>query len=93
MADNETQFSYTSDRYVLSYKCVGFVNSSLHQLPIDLFKRYPNIEILYAANLGLKSVSRSLFETANKLVDVHLEGNNLTGRLFVLGQYVGPWEN
>lgn len=77
-ADNETQFVYTSDRYVLSYKCVGFVNSSLHQLPIDLFKRYSNIEILYASNLGLKSISRTLFETANKMVDVHLEGNNLT---------------
>lgn len=79
MADNETQFVYPSDRYVLSYKCVGFVNSSLHQLPVDLFKSYPNIEILYAANLGLKSVGRSLFENANRLVDVHLEGNNLTG--------------
>ena len=83
MADNETQFVYSSDRYVLSYKCVGFVNSSMHQLPVDLFKRYPNMEILYAANLGLKSVSRSLFETANKLVDVHLEGNNLTGEISV----------
>jgi hypothetical protein len=51
----------------------------MEQLPIDLFKRYPNIEILYAANLGLKSVSRSLFETAGKLIDVHLDGNNLTG--------------
>lgn len=80
MADNETQFAYSSDRYVLSYKCVGFVNSTLHQLPVDLFKRYPNIEILYAANLGLKSVGRALFETANKLVDIHLEGNNLTGQ-------------
>lgn len=80
-ADNESQFTYSPDRYVLSYKCVGFVNSTLHQLPIDLFKRYPNMEILYVANLGLKSVSRSIFETANKLVDVHLEGNNLTGEL------------
>jgi hypothetical protein len=82
-ADNETQFVYSPDRYVLSYKCVGFVNSTLHQLPVDLFKRYPNMEILYAANLGLKSVSRSMFDTANKLVDVHLEGNNLTGEWVV----------
>jgi hypothetical protein len=79
MADNETQFSYSPDRYMLSYKCVGFVNSTLHQLPVDLFKRYPNIEILYAANLGLKTVGRVLFETSNRLVDIHLEGNNLTG--------------
>lgn len=83
-ADSDTQFTYSADRYVLSYKCVGFINSTLHQLPVDLFKRYPNIEILYAANLGLKSVSRSLFETANTLVDVHLERNSLTGRLRVI---------
>lgn len=80
-ADNETQFIYSSDRHVLSYKCVGFVNSSMYQLPIDLFKRFHNAEILYAANLGLKFVSRTLFDTANKLVDIHLEGNNLTGKL------------
>lgn len=80
-SDNETQFVYAADRYVHSYKCVGFVNSTIDQLPIDLFKRYPNIEILYAANLGLKTISRSLFETAGKLVDLHLEGNNITGNL------------
>lgn len=81
-SDNETQFVYSPDRYVLSYKCVGFVNSTIEQLPIDLFKRYPNIEILYAANLGLKSVSRSLFETAGKLVDLHLEGNKIPGNKY-----------
>lgn len=78
-ADNETQFVYAADRYVHSYKCLGFVNSTILQLPIDLFKRYPNIEILYAANLGLTSISRSLFETAGKLVDLHLEGNQIPG--------------
>lgn len=87
-ADNESQFAYSSDRYILSYKCVGFINSTLHQLPVDLFKRYPNMEILYAANLGLKSINRALFETANKLVDVHLEGNNLTGRIRVGGIFI-----
>lgn len=80
-ADNETQFVYAADRYVHSYKCLGFVNSTLPQLPIDLFKRYPNIEILYAANLKLTSLSRSLFETAGKLVDLHLEGNEITGNV------------
>lgn len=81
-ADNETQFVYAADRYVLSYKCLGFVNSSIDQLPVDLFRRYANVEILYAANLGLKSVSRSLFESAGKLVDLHLEGNNITGNKY-----------
>lgn len=71
-----------SDRYVLSYKCVGFINSTLNQLPMDLFSRYPNMEYLYAANLGLRSLSRTMFETAYKLVDIHLEGNNLTGELW-----------
>jgi hypothetical protein len=80
-ADNETQFVYVPDRYVHSYKCLGFINSTVQQLPIDLFKRYPNVEILYAANLGLQSVSRSLFETAGKLVDLHLEGNNISGKM------------
>lgn len=80
-ADNETQFVYAADRYVHSYKCLGFVNSTLPQLPIDLFKRYPNIEILYAANLKLTSLSRSLFETAGKLVYLHLEGNEITGNV------------
>jgi hypothetical protein len=78
-SDNSTQFAYFSDRYVLSYKCVGFVNSTMYQLPADLFSRYPNMEYFYAANLGLNVVNRALFETAYKLVDVHLEGNNLTG--------------
>lgn len=78
-ADNETQFVYVPDRYVHSYKCLGFINSTVQQLPIDLFKRYPNIEVLYAANLGLTSVNRALFETAGKLVDLHLEGNNISG--------------
>lgn len=105
-ADNETQFVYAADRYVHSYKCIGFVNSTILQLPIDLFKRYPNIEILYGANLGrliiyiifarsnsssnvkmsgyplgLTSISRSLFETAGKLVDLHLEGNQIAGNV------------
>ncbi|CRK97135.1 CLUMA_CG010532, isoform A [Clunio marinus] len=79
VADNETQFVYPPDRYQLSYKCIGFFNSTVHQLPIDIFQHYPNAEILYAANLGLKTLSRALFENANRLVDVHLEGNNLTG--------------
>lgn len=78
-ADNESQFMYMSDRYVLSYKCVGFINSTLTKLPADLFSRYPNMEYLYAANLGLTSLTRAMFETAYKLVDIHLEGNNLTG--------------
>jgi hypothetical protein len=80
-ANNETQFVYASDRYVHSYKCLGFVNSSIEQLPIDLFKRYSNIEVLYAANLGLKTLSRSLFETASKLVDLHLEKNQISGEM------------
>lgn len=77
-ADNETQFSFVSDRYTLSYKCVGFVNSTISVLPLDLFKRFPNIEIFYGSNLGLKSISRSFFESANKLLDLYLAGNNLT---------------
>lgn len=77
-ADNETQFSYVQDRYTLAYKCLGFVNSTLSILPIDLFKRYPNIEVFYGNNLGLKSISRSFFESANKLLDLYLSGNNIT---------------
>lgn len=54
-ADNETQFVYVQDPYVNGYKCLGFgPNSTLQQLPIDLFKRYPNIEILYAGTYTLK---------------------------------------
>lgn len=84
LADNETQFVYAPDRYVHSYKCLGFINSTVQQIPIDLFKRYPNVEVLYAANLGLKSISRPLFEAAGKLVDLHLEKNNLSGMIFII---------
>ncbi len=77
-ADNETQFSFLQDRYTLSYKCLGFVNSTMNFLPTDLFKRFPNVEVFYGNNVGLKSISRNFFESANNLLDLYLAGNNLT---------------
>ncbi|CRK93291.1 CLUMA_CG006834, isoform A [Clunio marinus] len=72
------EFIYNGSQNLNAFKCLGFINSSLEQLPVDLFHYFPNIETLYAANLGLKSVNKNLFENASKVVEVHLEGNKLT---------------
>lgn len=89
-ADSETEFAFSSELYMSTYKCLGFVHSSLERLPIDLFKHYPNIEILYAPKLGLLSVTRTLFEPASRLQDVHLQGNKLTGELFLIEKLETP---
>lgn len=78
-AEVGTEIAYSTELYLSTYRCLGFVKSSLEQLPVDLFKHYPNIEILYAPKLGLKSVSRALFEPASRLQDIYLQGNKLTG--------------
>lgn len=78
VSDNESQFVYMADRYAQAYKCVGFVNSTMTILPVDVLRRYPNVEVFYASNLGLMQIHRNFFESASKLVDLHLAGNNFT---------------
>lgn len=70
--ENKTVILYNDELY----QCV---QSSLVQLPVDFFTKYPHIKTFNGKSLGLKSVSRELFNNASSTLKISLDNNHLTG--------------
>lgn len=57
--------------------CVGFANTTISELPSNLFNKYRAINSLYASNIGLSSLPSDTFGNASKMLDINLSSNKL----------------
>lgn len=76
---SEYNSEFTYEKTASSYECISFVQSSLVQLPFEFFTKHSYMKVLNAKNLGIKAVSRGLFEKAKSLKNLRLNDNHITG--------------
>ena len=75
--DENTNLILNFDETNYGLDCVGFANSSLSELPSNLFNKYQAINSLYASNIGLTTLPGNTFENASNLLDINLSNNKL----------------
>lgn len=73
--DENTSLVINFDETNYSLDCIGFVNSTLSELPSNLFNKYQAINSLYASYMRLTSLPKHTLQNATKLEEVHLAGN------------------
>lgn len=76
--DQDTNLVLNFDETNYGLDCVGFANSTLSELPSNLFNKYRAINSLYASNIGLSKLPAYTFENATKMLDINLSNNKLT---------------
>lgn len=75
--DESTNLILNFDETNYALDCVGFANSSLSELPTNLFNKYQAINSLYASNIGLTALPKPTFQNASNLLDINLSRNQL----------------
>jgi Leucine-rich repeat (LRR) protein len=75
--DENTNLILNFDETNYGLDCVGFVNTTLGELPSNLFNKYGALNSLYASNIGLVKLHAETFENATNLLDVNLSNNKL----------------
>ncbi|CAO1354428.1 unnamed protein product [Diamesa hyperborea] len=75
--DENTNIVINFDETNYSLDCIGFVNTTLNELPSNLFNKYQAVNSIYASSTGLKTLAKTTFENATKMLDIDLSGNNL----------------
>jgi hypothetical protein len=56
---------------------VEFLGSSIHSIPAELFKKFPNLQWLTANEQGIREIKAGTFKNAKKLEQVDLDRNFL----------------
>lgn len=75
--DEDTNLLLNFDESNYGLDCIGFVNTSLGELPTNLFNKYRAVNSLYASRVSLKNLPSGTFDNATKLLDVNLSHNKL----------------
>lgn len=75
--DENTNLILNFDETNYGLDCVGFANTSLSELPSNLFNKYGALNSLYASNIGLTKLPSETFENATKMLDINLSNNKL----------------
>lgn len=75
--DENTNLILNFDETNYGLDCVGFANSTLGELPSNLFNKYQAINSLYASNIGLTKLPGTTFENASNMLDINLSHNKL----------------
>lgn len=75
--DENTSILINFDETNYSLDCIGFANSTLRDLPSNLFNKYQAINSIYASYMSLTSLPRHTFENASNLQEIHLSGNSI----------------
>lgn len=75
--DENTNLILNFDETNYGLDCVGFANTTLSELPSNLFNKYQAINSLYASNIGLAKLPSITFENASKMLDINLSNNKL----------------
>jgi Leucine-rich repeat (LRR) protein len=83
--DENTNLILNFDETNYGLDCVGFVNSTMSELPSNLFNKYRAINSLFASNIGLTKLPADTFKNASKMLDINLSSNklkSLEGKVF-----------
>lgn len=75
--DEDTNLLLNFDESNYGLDCIGFVNTTLGELPTNLFNKYRAVNSLYASRVSLKSLPTGTFDNATKLLDINLSHNKL----------------
>lgn len=75
--DENTNLILNFDESNYGLDCVGFVNTTLSELPSNLFNKYRAINSLYGSNIGLAKLPATTFQNASKMLDINLSNNKL----------------
>lgn len=75
--DENTALILNFDETNYGLDCVGFANTTLSELPSNLFNKYQAINSLYGNGIGLTLLPSNTFENASKMLDINLGGNKL----------------
>jgi hypothetical protein len=75
--DDNTNLILNFDETNYGLDCVGFANTTISELPSNLFNKYRAINSLYASNIGLKKLPKETFENATNMLDINLSANSL----------------
>jgi hypothetical protein len=66
--------------------CIGFANTSLGELPSNLFNKYQAINSIYASSMGLTVLHKNTFQNASNMYEINLSGNEIKVGVDFLGQ-------
>lgn len=75
--DENTNLVLNFDETNYGLDCVGFANTTLSELPSNLFNKYRAINSLYACDIGLSKLPSDTFQNATKMLDINLSNNKL----------------
>ncbi|CRK93434.1 CLUMA_CG006970, isoform A [Clunio marinus] len=75
--DENTNLILNFDETNYGLDCVGFVNTTISELPSNLFNKYQAINSLYASNIGLLKLPPNTFQNASNALDINLSDNKL----------------
>jgi len=75
--DENTNIVINFDETNYSLDCIGFVNTTLNELPSNLFNKYQAANSLYASSLELSKLPKNTFENATAMLEINLSGNQL----------------
>lgn len=75
--DENTNLVLNFDETNYGLDCVGFANTTLSELPSNLFNKYRAINSLFASNIGLTKLPSDTFGNATKMLDINLSSNKL----------------
>lgn len=75
--DEDTNLLLNYDESNYGLDCIGFVNTSISELPTNLFNKYRAVNSLYASQIELKKLPEGTFENATKMIDINLSHNKI----------------
>lgn len=85
-ADANTKLVINFDETNYSLDCIGFANTSLGELPSNLFNKYQAINSIYASSMGLTVLHKNTFQNASNMYEINLSGNEIKVGVDFLGQ-------
>ena len=75
--DENTNLVLNFDESNYGLDCVGFANTTMSEMPSNLFIKYRAINSLYASNIGLTKLPTDTFNNATNMLDINLSANKL----------------
>lgn len=75
--DEQTNLILNYDETNYALDCVGFANSTLNELPSNLFNKYRAVNSLFASSVGITALPSNTFQNASKMLDINLSNNKL----------------
>ena len=66
-ADENTNIIINFDETNYSLDCIGFINTTLNEIPSNLFNKYQAVTSVYASYMGLSNLPKNTFENASRL--------------------------